>query len=96
MENTFADLSKSKLVLGYRPKISFEDGMNEFYKWYKKNIMKYKRLGIIGYGFVGKATDYGFSIKTKKLFVDPKLNTSLDSLKDFDPEIIFVATDTYE
>ena len=36
VENTFADLSKSKLVLGYRPKISFEDGMNEFYKWYKE------------------------------------------------------------
>ncbi len=36
VENTFADLSKSKLVLGYKPKISFEDGMNEFYKWYKE------------------------------------------------------------
>lgn len=59
-----------------------------------KNIMKHKRLGIIGYGFVGKATDYGFSIKTKKLFVDPKLNTSIDSLKDFDPEIIFICLPT--
>ena len=58
-----------------------------------KNIMKHKRLGIIGYGFVGKATDYGFSIKTK-LFVDPKLNTSIDSLKDFDPEIIFICLPT--
>tara|TARA_B100000989_G_C19506922_1_gene456926 strand:+ start:54 stop:1019 length:966 start_codon:yes stop_codon:yes gene_type:complete len=36
VENTYADLSKSKLALGYNPKISFEDGMNKFYEWYKK------------------------------------------------------------
>tara|TARA_B100000989_G_C19506922_1_gene456927 strand:+ start:988 stop:1863 length:876 start_codon:yes stop_codon:yes gene_type:complete len=59
-----------------------------------KNTMKDKRLAIIGYGFVGKATDYGFPIKTKKLFVDPKLNTQIDSLKDFDPEIIFICLPT--
>ncbi len=59
-----------------------------------KNTMKDKRLAIIGYGFVGKATDYGFPIKTKKLYVDPKLNTQIDSLKDFDPEIIFICLPT--
>ena len=33
------------------------------------------KLGIVGYGFVGKATDWGFNKRVEKFIVDPKLNT---------------------
>ena len=36
IKETFADLTKSRDLLGYDPKIAFEDGMKEFLKWYSK------------------------------------------------------------
>ena len=40
----------------------------------KKDKLK---LAIVGYGFVGKATDFAFDINVDKCIVDPKLNTKI-------------------
>lgn len=37
---TFADISKAKNLLGYNPKTSFNKGIKEFVKWYKKEQEK--------------------------------------------------------
>lgn len=34
---TFADISKAKRLLNYNPKVSVEEGMKKFVKWYKEN-----------------------------------------------------------
>ena len=52
------------------------------------------KIGIIGLGFVGSAVDYGFSVNVEKFKVDPKLNTNINDLKEFDPEFIFVCVPT--
>ncbi len=52
------------------------------------------RLGIVGYGFVGKATDWGFNKNTNKFLVDPILNTTIDDLQKFNPEITFICVPT--
>ena len=52
------------------------------------------KIGIIGHGFVGKATDCGFSKNTYKFIVDPKNGTNIDQLAEFDPELIFVCVPT--
>jgi len=57
-------------------------------------IFEMIKLGIVGYGFVGKATDWGFNKKAEKFIVDPKLNTTIEQLSDFDPEIIFICVPT--
>ncbi len=55
------------------------------------NIMK---IGIIGYGFVGKALEAGFTDTVKILKIDPKLNSKIDDLIDFDPDAIFICVPT--
>ncbi len=55
---------------------------------------KQLKLGIIGHGFVGKATDDGFRKNVKKFIVDPILGTNIDDLVKFCPEIIFVCVPT--
>ncbi len=57
-------------------------------------IYKKLKLGIVGHGFVGKATDWGFNKRVSKFIVDPILNTSVSDLKDFDPEIVFICVPT--
>ena len=59
-------------------------------------MRKYKelRLGIVGHGFVGKATDWGFNKRVNKFIVDPLLNTDITDLKDFEPEIVFICVPT--
>ncbi len=52
------------------------------------------KLGIIGHGFVGKATDWGFNRDVDKFIVDPIYNTSINDLKKFQPEIIFICVPT--
>ena len=42
VERTFADVSKAKRLIGYEPKISFEDGIKEFVNWYKINKEMYQ------------------------------------------------------
>ena len=36
VERTYADISKAKKLIGYEPKISFEEGIKRFVEWYKK------------------------------------------------------------
>ena len=52
------------------------------------------KIGIVGHGFVGKATDWGFSKNTNKFIVDPKNGTNIDQLAEFNPELIFVCVPT--
>ena len=58
-----------------------------------KNNKKLK-IGIIGHGFVGKATDWGFHKNNTKFIVDPILNTSIEDLAEFNPDICFVCVPT--
>ena len=37
VERTFADISKTKKLIGYNPKTSFKEGIENFVKWYKIN-----------------------------------------------------------
>lgn len=37
VNRTFADITKAKNLIGYSPKTKFEDGIDEFIKWYKEN-----------------------------------------------------------
>jgi len=57
-------------------------------------IYKKLKLAIVGYGFVGKATDQGFNKRVTKYIVDPLLGTSIAELKDFQPEIVFICVPT--
>ena len=56
--------------------------------------MKKLKLGIVGHGFVGKATDWGFSKNVEKFIVDPLYATTVFDLKKFDPEIVFICVPT--
>ena len=56
--------------------------------------MKKVKVGIVGYGFVGKATAKGFSKNTELFVVDPLLGTNLSDLKEFMPEFIFLCLPT--
>lgn len=53
-----------------------------------------EKIGIIGYGFVGSALDRGFNKNIEKYLIDPKLNTSISDLKEFDPNFIFICLPT--
>lgn len=57
-------------------------------------ICKKIKLGIVGHGFVGKATDLGFNKNVEKYIVDPKYSTLIKDLQDFRPEIVFVCVPT--
>lgn len=37
VEITYADISKAKSLIGYEPKTTFKQGINNFIKWYKEN-----------------------------------------------------------
>ena len=52
------------------------------------------KIGIVGYGFVGKATANGFSKNTELFIVDPLLGTDVSDLKNFKPEYIFLCVPT--
>ena len=52
------------------------------------------KIGIIGYGFVGKAMENGIKDNVDIFLVDPILNTKISDLKDFLPEIIFICVPT--
>lgn len=57
-------------------------------------IFKKLKIGIVGHGFVGKATDWGFNKHVRKFIVDPLLNTSVIDLEDFAPDIVFICVPT--
>ena len=52
------------------------------------------KIGIVCYGFVCKAVDYGFKRDIEKIIIDPKLDTSISNLKSHDPEFIFICVPT--
>tara|TARA_B100000609_G_C17169833_1_gene410989 strand:+ start:363 stop:1226 length:864 start_codon:yes stop_codon:yes gene_type:complete len=52
------------------------------------------KIGIIGHGFVGRATDWGFNKNTDKFIVDPKYGTSIEDLSNFKPSLVFVCVPT--
>ena len=52
------------------------------------------RVGIIGYGFVGKALRNGLNSFAKVCIIDPKRNTYEKDLVSFNPEIIFICVPT--
>lgn len=56
--------------------------------------IKLAKIGIIGHGFVGKATDSGFCNDVQKFIVDPKYKTSIQDLRSFDPKYVFVCVPT--
>jgi len=50
VEQTFADISKSKKILGYNPKTNFAEGVNKFIVWLKKHsnsFLKYTYKTVI-------------------------------------------------
>ena len=57
-------------------------------------IYRKLKLGIVGHGFVGKATDWGFNKRVSKFIVDPLLNNSIKDLEVFEPEIVFICVPT--
>jgi UDPglucose 6-dehydrogenase len=57
-------------------------------------IYRKLKLGIVGHGFVGKATDWGFNRRVSKFIVDPLLDTNIEDLKEFEPEIVFICVPT--
>ena len=52
------------------------------------------KIGIIGYGFVGKALAAGLNDDVNLLKIDPKLNTKINDLIDFKPNAIFICVPT--
>ncbi len=52
------------------------------------------KVGIVGYGFVGKALENGIDSSVSIMNVDPKLNNSIKDLIPFQPNIIFVCVPT--
>ncbi len=52
------------------------------------------KIGIVGYGFVGKAVENGINDSVSTLNIDPKLNTSIKDLVPFQPNIIFICVPT--
>ena len=42
VERTYADVSKAKKLIGYEPKVLFEQGIQKFVEWYKENINLYQ------------------------------------------------------
>ena len=59
----------------------------------KKN--KELKIGIVGHGFVGKAVEFGFKNNNNDIrIIDPKLNTFVDDLHIFQPDLTFVCVPT--
>lgn len=52
------------------------------------------KVGIVGYGFVGKALCDGITDEVDLCIIDPKRNTSIKDLKSFNPDFIFICVPT--
>ena len=52
------------------------------------------KIGIVGFGFVGKALKNGLRNSVDCIEIDPKLGNDLNDLKKFRPEIIFICLPT--
>ena len=55
---------------------------------------KLLKMAIVGHGFVGKATDWGFNRNVEKFIVDPLKNTKISDLEKFNPDIVFICVPT--
>jgi len=55
---------------------------------------KIMKIGIIGLGFVGKALLNGLGDEVEVIKIDPKLNTNIEDLLEFNPEIVFLCVPT--
>ena len=42
VDRTYADVSKAKTLIGYEPKTTFKEGIENFVKWYKENKNLYE------------------------------------------------------
>jgi len=52
------------------------------------------KIGIIGLGFVGKALRNGLKESVESIEIDPKLNTNIQDLKSYKPEVVFICVPT--
>ncbi len=52
------------------------------------------KVAIIGFGFVGNALFNGFKKNVITIKIDPLLGTSIDDLKSFGPEFVFISVPT--
>jgi len=59
-------------------------------------MMNKLKLGIVGYGFVGQATEYAFMTPNVETFiVDPKYNdNTLEDLVEWKPKVVFICLPT--
>lgn len=57
----------------------------------KKNKLT---IAIIGYGFVGKSVDFGFSKNVEKILIDPLLGTKVEDLENKNIDAIFLCLPT--
>jgi len=74
---------------------SFNDPKNHNMEGDLVNNENKIKIGIVGHGFVGSAVDYAFTHPfVDKFIVDPKLDTTIDDLLDYDPFITFVCAPT--
>ena len=47
MEITYADISKAKAILGYKPKTSVDEGIKKFIEWYFEIKEKLKEKKVL-------------------------------------------------
>jgi nucleotide sugar dehydrogenase len=52
------------------------------------------KVGIVGFGFVGRALKNGLKDNVDCVEIDPKLGTNLDDLKNYEPSIVFICLPT--
>ena len=52
------------------------------------------KIGIIGFGFVGRALHNGLKKDVHSIEIDPKLNTNIEDLKNHKPDIVFICLPT--
>tara|TARA_B100000989_G_scaffold81410_1_gene58096 strand:+ start:195 stop:1046 length:852 start_codon:yes stop_codon:yes gene_type:complete len=52
------------------------------------------KIGIVGFGFVGKALRKGLKDNIECVAVDPKLKTNIDDLIEFKPDMVFICVPT--
>ena len=52
------------------------------------------KIGIVGFGFVGKALRHGLKDNIDCIEIDPKLSTNIDDLKNHEPDIVFICLPT--
>jgi len=53
------------------------------------------RMAIVGHGFVGQAVEYAFTHPMVDFkLIDPKYNTSIDELSNYDPHCVFICAPT--